>query len=156
MIDGVEIKKLKVHIDYRGFLMEIMRSDDKIFKQFGQVYITMCKKGVVKAWHYHKKQDDYFVCVWGKALVVLYDMRENSPTFGEVNEFILEAPPSEKAILLKIPLGVAHGFTALTDEVRIVNIPTNLYNYENPDEFRIPWNSNQIPYKWPDFVKRGG
>jgi dTDP-4-dehydrorhamnose 3,5-epimerase len=155
MIEGVEIKKLKINVDERGFLMEILRSDDKIFKHFGQVYMTMCKKGIAKAWHYHKNQDDYFVCVSGKALVVLCDKRKGK-TFNEVNEFILEAPPSNDAILLKIPAGVVHGFTALTDEARIVNIPTELYNYLKPDEFRIPWNSSEIPYKWPDFVKNGG
>jgi len=59
--------------------------------------------------------------------------------------------------LLKIPKMVVHGFTALGGkEARIVNIPTKLYNYKNPDEFRFAWNSEEVPYKWPKFVKKGG
>ena len=157
MIEGVENKKLKILTDERGWLMEILRSDDKIFQKFGQVYITAAKKDIVKAWHYHKNQDDYFVCVFGKALVVLFDNRKNSSTFGQVEEYILKSPPNSDAILLKIPAGVVHGFTPFEcDEVRIVNIPTKTYNRENPDELRYPWNSPEIPYKWPGNVKKGG
>lgn len=157
MIDGVEIKKLKVIEDERGFLMEILRSDDSFFERFGQVYITCCKRGIAKAWHYHKLQDDFFCCVWGKARVVLYDARPKSKTKGLVEEFILESPPSEKAFLLKIPRGVVHGFTAYqSSEARIINIPNRLYNYKKPDEYRYPWNSAMIPYKWPKEVKKGG
>ncbi|GAF82248.1 unnamed protein product, partial [marine sediment metagenome] len=49
MIDGVKVKVLKVNIDERGRLMEILRSDDPIFEKFGQVYMTTCKPGFVKA-----------------------------------------------------------------------------------------------------------
>ncbi|NLT23291.1 MAG: dTDP-4-dehydrorhamnose 3,5-epimerase, partial [Syntrophorhabdus sp.] len=58
MIDGVAIKMLKVIPDERGRLMEILRSDDEIFTRFGQVYMTTTYPQVVKAWHYHGKQDD--------------------------------------------------------------------------------------------------
>lgn len=157
MIDGVKIKKLKLLEDERGFLMEILRSDDQIFEKFGQVYLTCCKRGVAKAWHYHKRQDDFFVCLLGKALVVLYDQRRKSKTYGLVQEFILEGPPSKNPILVKIPKGVVHGFTAFEcPEARIINIPNRLYNSQKPDEYRFPWNSPEIPYKWPKEVKKGG
>lgn len=164
LIDGVRIKRLKLIPDDRGFLMEMLRCDDEIFKGFGQVYITGCIKGVAKAWHYHKEQTDNFVCVYGNALVVLYDMRKDSPTYGRVEEFILGQPsrnpssedPGEQ-ILLQIPPLVAHGFTAYDcPEARIVNVPTRPYRYDNPDEHRYPWNSDDIPYKWPEYVVRGG
>ena len=158
MIDGVKIKKLKVIPDGRGFLMEMMRSDDEVFEKFGQVYMTGVKKGAAKGWHYHKKQDDHFVCVFGKALVVLYDPRDESPTKGEVQEFILSEPTTEgEHVLLKIPKGVFHGFTAVDcDEARIINIPTEKYNYKEPDEYRCAWNSDEVPYQWPPEVKQGG
>ncbi len=173
MINGVEIKKLKLIPDERGFLMEMLRCDDPIFDKFGQVYITGCRGGAAKAWHYHKKQDDYFVCVSGKTLVVLCDLRKDSSTYKEVNEFILEAPLCKnneltvptavpvgrqgRQVLLKIPAWVAHGFTALDcDEARIINIPTKPYRYDDPDELRFPWDSEEIPYNWPNFVKFGG
>ena len=159
MIHDVRTKKLKLLPDDRGFLMEMLRCDDEIFMNFGQVYITGCIKGVVKGWHYHKEQTDNFVCVYGKALVVLCDLREGSPTYGVSEEFFLEAPPhkGEGNMLLQIPTMVMHGFTAYDcDEARIINVPTRPYKYNSPDEYRYPWNSEEIPYKWPEFVTSGG
>jgi len=165
MIDGVKTKELKVLTDDRGFLMEMLRSDDEVYDRFGQVYMTGCTRGVAKAWHYHKEQTDHFVCVFGRAIVVLYDSREGSPTCGEVQEFILDAPPTggvsveghDSQLLVKIPPMVMHGFAAYEcDEARIMNVPTHPYRYDNPDEFRLPWNSEEIPYTWPSFITRGG
>ncbi|MEW6323755.1 MAG: dTDP-4-dehydrorhamnose 3,5-epimerase family protein [Nitrospirota bacterium] len=159
MIHGVLIKDLKVLSDDRGFLMEMLRSDEPMYERFGQVYITGCKRGVVKGWHYHKEQTDHFICVLGRALVVLYDPRDGSPTKGAVEEYYLEAPPaaSRPSILLKIPPYVYHGFTPSgCDEARIINVPTLPYRHEQPDEFRHPWNSADIPYRWPADITRGG
>ena len=65
MIHGVEIKKLKVISDNRGFLMEMLRCDDVIFEKFGQVYLSVCNPKIVKGWHYHKKQSDNMAVVRG-------------------------------------------------------------------------------------------
>ncbi|MBT3690580.1 dTDP-4-dehydrorhamnose 3,5-epimerase family protein [bacterium] len=158
MIDGVKIKKLEVHSDDRGLVMEFMRDDDEIFEKFGQVYMTLVKYGIAKAWHYHKLQDDHFVCVEGKALVALYDMREDSPTYKESQDFVLSAPEIEgDHLLIKIPKGVLHGFTAYEcDQAKIVNTPTQHFNYKEPDELRYKWDDPDIEYKWPKYVKKGG
>lgn len=146
MIEGVETKKLKSIKDDRGFLMEILRSDEPFFDRFGQCYVTVVKPGIVKGWHYHKKQVDHFVCLGGTAKVVLYDGRESSKTFGEVNEFILSL---ESPLLVKIPPYVFHGFTAAGEgEAMILNVPTEPYQYSNPDEFRESPFSPNIPYDW--------
>ena len=86
MIDGVVVKKLKVVPDERGRLMEILRRDDEMFVKFGQVYMTTTYPQVVKAWHYHEKQDDFITCVKGMLKLVLFDDRQDSPTRGEINE----------------------------------------------------------------------
>ena len=158
MIQGVEIKNLKVIKDDRGFLMEMLRADDKIFKKFGQVYMTFCKYGVAKAWHYHKLQGDYFIALQGKTLVGLYDARKKSESYGQTAKFILAAPEERgQHIVLKIPKGVYHGFTALTKNgSKVLNVPTKAYNYKKPDEYRMPWNAKEIPFCWPRFVQRGG
>lgn len=146
MIDGVKIKKLKIIPDDRGKLMEIMRCDDEIFEKFGQVYFTTALPGVVKAWHYHKKQDDHFVCITGKIRLGLYDAREGSKTKGEVNEFTLSL---EDPFLVKIPKGVYHGFKCVADaESIIINIPTMAFDPKEPDEYRIDAFDNDIPYDW--------
>jgi dTDP-4-dehydrorhamnose 3,5-epimerase len=146
MIDGVKIKQLKVIPDERGRLMEILREDDEIFMRFGQVYLTTGYPGVVKAWHYHKVQNDHFCVVIGMMKVVLYDARDGSPTRGEVNEFFLG---EHRPIVLRIPPLVYHGFkTISTEEALLINVSTQVYRNDGPDEFRVHPHENDIPYDW--------
>lgn len=146
VIEGVKTKKLRVIPDERGYLMEMLRSDWDEYERFGQVYITAVYPDVVKGWHYHKIQTDHFICVQGMAKVVLYDSREDSATHGEVNEFFIG---SLNPMLVKIPPGVMHGFKGISQEVTlIVNVPTELYNYAEPDEYRLPAHTDEIPYDW--------
>lgn len=146
MIEGVKIKTLKIIPDERGRLMEILRKDDEIFKDFGQAYMTTAYPGVVKAWHYHKVQTDNMVVLSGMMKIVLYDSRKGSPTFDQVNEFFAGA---YNPILLQIPNLVYHGFKCISqEEAIVVNIPTEVYNYKEPDEFRIDAHNNDIPYDW--------
>jgi len=76
--------------------------------------------------------------------LVLYDDREKSKTKGELNEFVI----GEKNLLLvKVPPQVWHGFKTTTEECALViNIPTELYNYKEPDEHRLPPDTDKIPY----------
>lgn len=146
MIDGVVVKNLKKVVDERGWLMEILRSDWELFEKFGQVYVTTARPKVVKAWHMHKKQTDNLTCVKGEAKVVLCDGREGSKTKGEINEFIVG---EKNPLLVKIPAEVWHGFEARGSEMAmIVNVPTALYNYKEPDEYRLPPDTKEIPYDW--------
>lgn len=146
MIDGVNVKKLKVIPDERGRLMEMVRSDDPEFLGFGQVYMTTCYEGVVKGWHYHKKQTDYMTVIRGMLKIVLYDSREDSPTFGEINEFFAgEYNP----VRIQIPPGVLHGFKCISSgEAMVINTVTEPYKYDDPDEFRVDPHNNDIPYEW--------
>jgi len=146
MIDGVAVKILKVIPDERGRLMEILRSDDDLFTQFGQVYMTTTYPQVVKAWHYHKNQDDFIACVRGMIKMALYDDREGSSTRGEVNEFYIG---EHRPQLVRVPRMVYHGWKCVSlDEALIINAPTMVYNYREPDEFRIDPHINDIPYDW--------
>ncbi len=146
MIEGIELKELKVIPDERGRLMEILRADDELFKKFGQVYMTTAYPGVVKAWHYHKKQDDNMAVIKGMMKIALYDARKNSPTNGEVNEFFLG---EHNFKLIQIPKMVYHGFKCVgQEEAVVINIPTHPYNRTHPDEYRVDPYDNEIPYDW--------
>ncbi len=146
MIDGAAIKRLRLIPDERGRLMEILRCDEDIFVRFGQVYMTTTYPQVVKAWHYHKKQDDYITCVKGMLKLVLYDDREGSSTHGEINEFFMG---DYNPVLVKVPKMVYHGWKCISpDEAIVVNAPTEAYNAEEPDEFRLDPHDNNIPYGW--------
>ncbi len=146
LIEGVIIKKLKVIPDERGRLMEMLRCDDEFFSKFGQVYMTTAYPGVVKGWHYHKIQADNMVVVKGMMKLVLYDGRKDSKTYKEINEFYMgEHNPT----LVHIPAGVMHGFKCISENEAIcINVPTEPYNYENPDEYRVDPHSGDIPYSW--------
>ncbi|MBX7246124.1 MAG: dTDP-4-dehydrorhamnose 3,5-epimerase family protein [Candidatus Sumerlaeaceae bacterium] len=146
LIEGVRTKALKMHCDERGRLMEMLRSDDELFLKFGQVYLTTAYPGVVKAWHFHRKQTDNFVCISGMMKLVLYDAREGSATKGVVNEFFLG---EHNPLLVQIPAGVYHGFKCISEkEALVINTVTEVYNYSNPDEFRTDPHSSEIPYDW--------
>lgn len=146
MIKGVKTKNLKVIPDERGRLMEILRKDDSLFLKFGQVYMTTTYPEVVKAWHMHEKQADNVVCIKGMIKLVLYDPRKKSSTYKEVNQFLIGI---HNPMLVQIPAGVYHGWMCVSvEEAIIINIPTEVYDYEKPDELRLDPHKNDIPYDW--------
>jgi dTDP-4-dehydrorhamnose 3,5-epimerase len=144
-IEGVRTKPLTCIPDERGWLMEILRADDPLFTRFGQVYVSATYPGVVKAWHYHKVQVDHFVCVAGMVKLVLVDTRPGSPTAGVVNEFFLGAL---NPVLVQVPNLVHHGWKCISEEPSIVvNVPTEPYRHDDPDEFRVEAHG-VLPYDW--------
>ena len=146
LIRGLKLKPLRVIPDERGRLMEMLRADDDLFLKFGQAYLTTAYPGVVKAWHYHKKQYDHFIVVRGMMKIVCYDDRRGSPTRGQINEFFLG---DQNQRLLQIPPLVWHGFKCISEtEAMVVNLPTEMYDRANPDEFRLPVDTKKIPYDW--------
>lgn len=146
MIDGVKIKRLTVHADQRGRLMEVLRRDDELFTRFGQVYITTVYPGAVKAWHYHKLQTDNLATLVGMVQIALYDAREDSPTKGEVNVFHAGV---HNPMVVQVPAMVYHGFKNVgTEEAVVLNVPTEPYRHDDPDEYRIDPHDNDIPHDW--------
>ena len=146
LIHGIKTKVLRVIPDERGRLFEMLRRDDPLFTKFGQVYCTTVNHGMVKGWHYHKKQIDNFVCVSGMIKLVAYDSRSRSSTKGVVNEFFIG---THNPLLVQIPAGVYHGFKGLTDpEAVVINMPSEPYHHATPDEYRMDPHQNEIPYSW--------
>ena len=146
MINGVTVKKLLRHPDDRGFFMEILRDDDELLQRFGQTSLSKSYPGVIKAFHYHKRQDDIWFFPVGNAQVVLYDLRTDSATYGETNVFYLG---EDNPQIVVIPAGVAHGYRVLGQESAvIVYFTTESYDPKNPDEYRIAWDDPAIGFDW--------
>ncbi len=146
MIEGVKIKPRVKHVDDRGYLMEILRADDPEFMRFGQVYVTTCLPGIVKAWHAHRLQTDHLCVIKGLGKIGLFDGREDSPTYRQAQTIIAGELNS---VLVQIPPLVWHGFTALTDEpIYVLNIPTEPFHREQPDEMRLDPFDNDFGYDW--------
>lgn len=146
MIDGVAFFPLKAHVDERGYLMEILRESDPYFSRFAQVYVSKNYPGVIRAWHYHRKQTDLWCVVSGMVKAVMYDMRDGSPTKGVVQEVFLG---DDNRVILQVPVGVAHGYKTVGQEPSLLlNFTDVLYNPAEPDEYRIPYDTPDIPYNW--------
>ena len=145
-IDGVQVQPLKVVADERGWLMEVLRSDDEgFFTKFGQVYVSATYPGVVKAWHYHLRQTDNFACIAGMVKLVLVDTRDGSPTRDTINEFVIGV---QNPVLVQVPKMVYHGWKCISLEPSLViNVPDEPYDRANPDERRLAPHGT-LPYDW--------
>jgi dTDP-4-dehydrorhamnose 3,5-epimerase len=145
-IQGVQVKQLRAIADERGWLMEILRRDEtELLPKFGQVYVSATYPGVVKAWHFHTRQVDNFACVAGMVKLVLVDTREGSPTEGAVNEFFVG---THNPMLVQVPNLVYHGWKCIsTDLALVVNVPSEPYDRESPDEHRLEPHGT-LPYDW--------
>ncbi len=145
-IHDVVIKQLVTHADDRGYLREVLRDDDEMLRQFGQLTVTMTYPGVIKAFHWHKEQDDVWYIADGMARIVMYDRRPNSPTFGETQVIFTG---EQKPLSVLIPKGIAHGYQVLGHKpVLLFYCVTHSYDPRNPDEQRIPFDDPEIGFDW--------
>jgi len=149
-IAGVWVKELASFADDRGLLGELVRADDPYygtdFESCQQTTLTMSYPGVIKAFHWHRAQDDAWFCVKGMIQAVMFDLREDSPTHGVTEQY---AMGEWHRRLLIIPRGVAHGYRVLGDEPAwIVYHTSALYNPQAPDEERLAFDDPQIGFDW--------
>lgn len=145
LIEGVVIKELVRHKDERGFFEELIRVTDHFFKEgFGQLSHSLMYPNVIKAWHVHKTQTDWWYVVRGDLKVALFDLRKKSPTYRMLNEFFMGK--NGENIVLKIPPGVAHGCKAIKETTELFYVASKTYNPE--EEGRIPFNDPEIGYTW--------
>ncbi len=149
VIKGTIIRPLNRVVDERGYLMETLRTDwPDVFKTFAMSYVSMSYPGVIRAWHRHPrtKQRDSFVVPIGMVKVVVYD-----PGTKEVNEHIIG---EDNPVLLSFDGAMWHGFKCIgTKPCLLINFPDRLYDYKEPDEARMPFNSPEIPYTWDIVMK---
>lgn len=144
-IDGVIVRDLKVNLDGRGDVTELWSkpwlADGFVIPEHCYQSATDC--GVVKCWHLHDIHTDQFTVTRGKLQVTIADIRQESPTFGQVNRFFIG---SLQPKLIKIPPMLMHGWKALTQpEVLVVNFQSHVY--DGKDEFKFPWDC-VIPEVW--------
>jgi dTDP-4-dehydrorhamnose 3,5-epimerase len=146
LIDGVRVRPARTIPDDRGTLSEIY-SPAWGFTEEPLVYVyqVTVRPGAIKGWVVHLRQDDRLFFSHGTAKVVLWDAREDSPTWGAINELYFDE--SNRA-LLRIPCGVVHAVCNVGSvDVVMLNMPTRPYDYERPDKYRFPRDTDAIPYK---------
>ena len=141
MLPGVAVKPLKRFADERGFFTELMRSDWKDLlgeDRIVQANLSITYPGIVRAWHRHLRgQVDYFIVVRGAAKICIYDDET-----CELDEIV---STGENLQIVRVPGHYWHGFKALGHEPTwLIYFVTRLYDYQNPDEERRPWDDSSI------------
>ena len=146
MIKDVAIKKVVRHSDDRGFFSEIIKESEETFHEVKQTSYTETYPGVIKAFHWHKKQWDIWFVVSGNMQIVLHDMREDSETRGETQ---VVYAGKDNPVLVSIPPYVAHGYRVLGNEKACLFYHTSeAYNPKEPDEERIDFDDPKIGFNW--------
>jgi dTDP-4-dehydrorhamnose 3,5-epimerase len=145
MLADVYVKELVRHADERGFFQELIRSTDEFFAEgFGQWSYSLLYTGVIKAWHWHQRQVDWWFVPVGVLKVALHDLRPESPTYRQTVELWLgEHQPSR---VLRVPPGVAHGCKCISGPAHLFYITSK--TYDPSDEGRIPHDAPEIGYDW--------
>lgn len=144
MIKDVLVVPLKQIPDERGKIMHMLRANDPHFEKFGEVYFSVALPGVIKGWHLHTRQTQNYAVVSGMIKLVLYDVREHSPTKGEINELFIG---EDNYCLVRIPTGIYNGYKTYGIKPAIVaNCATEPHD---PNEMKRldPFDSS-IPYNW--------
>jgi len=145
MINGVVFKDVVTHPDERGFFRELIRSTDDFFAEgFGQWSHSLMFDGVIKAWHLHRVQTDWWYAGNGVLRVGLCDMRLESSTYKKIMDLLMGELQSVR--VLKIPPGVAHGCKTVQGPVNLFYLTSHVYNPE--DEIRLPYNDPSIEFDW--------
>jgi dTDP-4-dehydrorhamnose 3,5-epimerase len=151
LIDGVVFRPTRPVPHEDGHVTEVARASWEILRTpIVQVHITTTLPGRVRAWGLHQLSMDRLFVVSGLVTIVVFDGRNDSPTFGRVNAFtVSEKNPG----LLLIPPNLYHGWKNIgTSEAVIINMPDRMYNYEQPDALDLPWDSEAaqriVPYRW--------
>ena len=144
LIEDVILRKLTIHKDESGTLVETLRRDwqdvfDDEGLNFSMQYLSITPSGLVRdkdKWHVHKKQKDRFICVSGKIVTALYDPREGSKTKSQTDLFLMGPEKQGEMYMVVIPQDVYHGFMVVSKEPGyLLNFPTQLYTGE--DEGRV-------------------
>jgi dTDP-4-dehydrorhamnose 3,5-epimerase len=144
VIDGVKVVPLRQIVDERGKIMHMLKATDPHFIAFGEIYFSCAWPGTVKAWHVHQTMTVNNAVISGRAKLVMFDLREDSPTMGELQEVFLG---EDNYVLVQIPPGIANGYKAYGDKLVILaNAATEPHD---PSEMlRVPFDSPRIPYDW--------
>ncbi len=150
-IPDVILIEQKVLSDPRGFFVETYKKskffENGIKEKFVQDNWSHSMKGTLRGLHFQKPpmaQAKLVMALRGEVFDVAVDIRKNSPTYGQWVGFTLT---QNKAQMLYIPVGFAHGFCVLSDEADFVYKVSNEYSSEL--DSGIFWNDPAIGIDWP-------
>ena len=147
-IAGVLHVQPDVHGDERGLFIETYRREwIPGGREMIQSNRADRRAGAIVGLHYHLHQADYWYVPFGRARVVLHDLRIGSTTerATEILDLGARADGTHDHSGLFIPPGIAHGFASLTD-ITITYLVDGYYNAA--DELGVAWDDPDIAADW--------
>lgn len=146
LIDGVVVREVLNVPKANGYLTEIFRAEWLRDAAIDQVFQVVLEPGALSAWHTHAVTTDRLFVSNGIVRIALYDGREGSPTHGLVNEFRFG---TIRPALLVVPPRVWHGVQNIgSSHAFVLNLVDRAYDYEDPDHWRVPADSERIPFRF--------
>lgn len=147
LIEGVKVREVRNIVTANGITTELYRPDWGVVPGTVQQVIHVALRGqAISAWHQHRHRWDFLFVVGGHFRIVLFDPRDGSPTRGQVDVFHLSPA---RPMLLAVPPWVWHGVQNLSTDVScFVNMFDRPYEYSDPDEWRLPPDSPDVPYRF--------
>jgi dTDP-4-dehydrorhamnose 3,5-epimerase len=148
-LPGVFELRPVIHRDARGFFIETFHTakfaDLGIGDTFVQDNHSRSSKGTLRGLHYQLRHPQAKICrvVEGEALDVAVDIRVGSLNFGKWTSVLLSAKDQNQ---IYVPIGFAHGFLALSEEVQFLYKCSDFYN--PGDEHGIAWNDPDLKIRW--------
>lgn len=123
-----KIKKLDGHLEERGWLVELLKSNE-IEKPVRQLHITSINSGYVRGNHYHSKRMEWFFVIAGKAKLCLQDIKNKKKICFKLSE-------RDPKVITIFPR-IAHGVKNIGKEtVYLVSAQSDIYNPKSPDAYR--------------------
>jgi dTDP-4-dehydrorhamnose 3,5-epimerase len=146
LIEGVQLREVRNIVTANGFTTEVHREDWGIVGSVEQIIHVALRGHAISAWHMHDRKTDHLFVVAGHLRAVLYDDRDGSPTRGKLD--VLHLSPMRPTLLV-IPPHVWHGLQNLEATTStFVNYFDEQYAYDNPDDWRLPADTEEIPYRF--------
>ena len=135
MIDGVRLTPVRSFVDDRGFLSQILPEGCVGGFPVRRIYATgNFARGTVRGFHKHSRERKAFFAAAGSAKFVAVDDREQSPTRGRVESFVLS---QRSPAVLEVPTGVYTGWMSLEDGTVVLGASSEPFDAENPDDERL-------------------
>lgn len=145
VVEGVKVRVLKKIINDKGRLLKMLESTDSEFTKFGEIYFSTINPGVVKGWDLQENTTKNYAVVKGNILLVIYDSREGSNTFGQFMEILIG---DDNYSLVQIPPKVWSGFKCIGKEEAIVADLIDIKHDPKTAKKIDPYNNNIIKYDW--------
>ena len=146
LLSGVELTALEVHRDARGSFSEVFREDWGLCIDPSQWSLVRSEPGTLRGMHLHRRHDEYFLVLEGRASVGLKDLRPNSPTVLEwaLYEFAAHTPAG-----LSFPRGILHGWYFHEPSIHLQAVSETYGEYGHDDNLGCHWSDPDLGIPWP-------